>query len=54
MVLIENVKRISAQLERKPLGNANRLRETDIEITVAGLPEILHPWPLAGIEVEAT
>ena len=54
MVLIENVECVSAQLESKPLGNVGRLRETDIEITVAGLPEILYSWSVAGIEVEAT
>src|SRR6266576_281119 len=54
VVFIENVKCISAQLERKPLVDVNRLLQADVEISIARLPEILNPWPLACIEVKAS
>ena len=54
MVLIENVKSVPAQLEFEALSDLNRFLQADIEVTVGGLPKILHSWSAACIEIEAT
>ena len=53
MVLIENVERISAQLELEALGDVNRLLEADVEVAIARLAEILNSWTLARVKVKA-
>src|SRR5437660_4495371 len=53
MVLIENVKCISPQLEFEALGDLNRFLQADIEVAIARLPEILHTWPRPRVKVEA-
>ena len=52
VVPIENVKRVSAQLEGEPLGDVNHLFEADVEVAITRLPEILNTRPLACIEVK--
>jgi len=53
VVLIENVERISAQLESKALGDLDRLFQADVKIAVTRLPEILNAGSSAGVEIEA-
>ena len=53
VVLIEDVERISAQLEFKALGEVNRFLEADVEVAIARLPEILNAWSRARVEVKA-
>ena len=52
VVLIENVKRISAQLEFETLCNLNRFFQADVDIAIARLPEVLNAWSFARVEIE--
>jgi len=47
VVLIENVERVSAELERYSLGNVNRFLKANVEIAIAWLTEVLNTWSLA-------
>ena len=52
VMLIENVKSIPSQLELESLGDLNRFLQADIEVTVAGLPKVVHSWSTAVVEIE--
>ncbi len=47
---IENVKCVSAQLEGETLGDVNRFLQSDVEVAITGLPEVLNAWSLARVE----
>src|ERR1700730_5036933 len=53
VMLIENVKRISAQLESKTLGDLNRFFQTDVKVAIPRLPEGLNTWSFAVVKVKA-
>jgi hypothetical protein len=52
-VLIENIQRVSAQLEFQAFGDLNRFFQADVEVAITGLPEILNAWTAAGVKVKA-
>jgi hypothetical protein len=59
-VLIENIQRVSAQLEFQAFGDLNRFfqgrcrsRTDTVEVAITGLPEILNAWTAAGVKVKA-
>src|SRR5437870_594129 len=51
MVCIEDIECVSAQLEGKALGYVKHLLQTNVEITIPRLPEILNTWSHPGIEL---
>ena len=54
MVPVPNVESLGANMEPKPLSQADYLFQRDVVIGVAGLSEAVYARTLAGIEVKTT
>ena len=52
VVLIENVERISPQLEFQALRDVNRFLQTNVKVAITRLPEVLDVWSFARIKVK--